>query len=349
MLMALDDTNILRLVNTSPQVVDVVKTTIDAYWIFGLEAEGRISSGKSPKTSPKKAAAMEEPLSWEFVLKGSPWRASAAKIGRSRQFITYLLDALSAYGWTVVTGLDISRAQDKKSALLFQRCPPVRGLHHVCLSPLGKQRIQLINAPGSLRHLVRREFANMVIHEKLSDDDTVYELIFDHRRSSWTADPEQDKDTYIYTRKRMGRLLDALMDGNWRVIASADVARQTRESDSSEDGEGIHSWFLMFCGSFIDTAGENPVKVTANSALQVGGRIGSARPEALIYLGPPTGRYGHRGSIPEEFFGAISCSQSLRDRRRGGSVYHRKQASPSPDEAAGKVTKGRKSRSGYDI
>lgn len=274
MIMALDEHSILRLIDGTPQVVEVIKAMIDRLWTLGLEAEGCIGVGKNRQ---KLAPDMEETISWEFVLKGSPWRAPASKIARSRQFITYLLDGLLAHGWTVVTGLDISRSRNKKSALLFQRCPPVTKLPHACLSPLGKEQYQLINAPTSLRLLVKKEFGDMVLHEKLTENDSVYEILLTDRQW-WVADPEHEKDSYIFARKRMGHLLQTLMDANWSVIASADVAQEILETDSVDVGEGIHSWFVIYCGT--DDA-DSAARVTANSVLQVGGRIGSARRHSL--------------------------------------------------------------------
>src|SRR4051794_14914193 len=110
MIISLDDHNILRLISTNMHVVDVVKSIIDRFWALGLEAEGRIGTTGRRRLSDLTIQEQETiPVSWQFVLKGSPWQGPSAKVGRSRQFVTELLDVLLTHGWTVVTGLDISR------------------------------------------------------------------------------------------------------------------------------------------------------------------------------------------------------------------------------------------------
>jgi hypothetical protein len=342
MIVALDDHNILRLVNANPNMVNVVKATIDRFWQLGLEAEGQIGHQSSKRQFDQED---EQSISWEFVLKGSPWSASSTKVGHSRQFVTFLLDALLFQGWTVVTGLDISRTQNKKSALLFQRCPPVRNLHHVCLSPLGKQRFQLINAPASLRQLVKDEFEDVLGNERLSEDESLYEIEFEGR-SWWVTDPEAGfaQDSYIFVRNRMRKLLQSLMDSGWRVIASADVARQTQD-DKDDVGQGIHSWFIIFCGlndaDYREGEGASQMRITANSVL----KVGSARDESHSAVGSQ--RSGYKRST---IAGARSASLTRRKLspvpQRMGSIPRRSRT-PSPPGYED-VTKARRRKSHYD-
>lgn len=245
--MTLDDNHFLRLAKADWPAVEVVQATIKKFWPLGLDAEGQIACGKGRAARPLNGHVDEEKVSWEFVLKGSPWELAAAKIGQARQLITFLLDALLANGWMAVTGMDISRSLNKRSAVMFRRCQPLANttLRHACLSPLGKQHYQLINAPASLRRLVREEFKDLLMHEKITEHQAIWEMTLSGRRW-WTLNPEQERESYIFIRNRMGRLLQALMDAGWHLVASFDVAREVQEDNDPKGG--IHTWFVVYCG-----------------------------------------------------------------------------------------------------
>lgn len=241
----MDGHQLLRLAKANLHIVRVIKETIDKYWPSGLDAEGKIACGRHHM--PRLGEDELESVSWEFVLKGSPWEAPQTRIGQSRQLVTHILDAMLCNGWTAVTGLEISRSVNKKSALLFKRCSPRENSRHACLSPLGKQKYQLINAPPSLHRLVREEFRDVLMHERQSDHQSVCEMTFSGR-PWWVINPDQERDGYIFIRKRMGRLLESLAEAGWRLVASASVARLTHEDKDIVSGD-IHSWFLLYSGA----------------------------------------------------------------------------------------------------
>lgn len=281
-MITLDDMNLLRVVGATLQIADVVESVLRQHWPPGfLGPREMIDADPGSQTAPlasrslssSASSSSDASVSFEFKMKGTPWKAGAAEIGESRRLVTTILDALLAHGWTVVTGIDVSRALNSKSALLFQSCPPVKGgaLTHVCLSPLSKQNLQLTNAPESLRKLVKEEFHDIMVHEKLSDDESQYEIGLNGFH--WDPDPNSVTDSYTFVRRRMGLLLQRLMDARWMVIASADVAHQQEATGGV--GEGIHSWFLLYCGgSENDVDGKS---AAVHHVLRVGARIGSAR------------------------------------------------------------------------
>jgi len=202
-----------------------------------------------------------------------------------------------------VTGLDISRGLNSKSALLFESCAPSVGLRHACISPLGKQNIQLCNGPNSLRRLISSEFQKILSCEKTlnNEDETGYsDFTYEAKLAGfhWDPHPEKDATEYVYTRRHMGGLLHRLMDAGWRVVVSADVGHHQEDTDV---GEGIHSWFLIFTGSTPDVAASCVAAPAASAvAHQMLGRNttsgGLIGPDAAQNLMNVSSRMGRRAS-----------------------------------------------------
>lgn len=290
MMVIMDGTSVLRLVGIEPSTVSAVEEAIARFWDGGLvgkpymvdESDGTraMANGRSGHDDDGvrlQYAHHLEGVSVDFVLKGSPWLARLSKIGKTRQFVARLLDVLLSEGWTVVTGLDISRGLNSKSALMFESCAPSPNLRHACISPLGKQSLQLVNGPASLRRLIQGEFQRIITAEKTFNDrdqgsggagfmDATFEAKLNGFH--WDPHPEKDATEYVYTRKQMGALLQRLMDAGWRVVVSADCGHHQEDTDV---GEGIHSWFLIFAGNATDAFYVSPHPIAQERAPSAGG------------------------------------------------------------------------------
>ena len=124
---SLNTHDLIRVISAPESLVSAVRSTIQSFWLKGIQKESRYAE------------------SWEFKLKGNPWWASGDEAVESRFLILKLMETLQAYGWSPVTGIDSSRKLSDKSSLLFRQSQP-RQSPFFCLSLNETDKLRLINA-----------------------------------------------------------------------------------------------------------------------------------------------------------------------------------------------------------
>ena len=124
---SLNSHDLIRVISGPESLVSAVRSTIQSFWLKGIQKESRYAE------------------SWEFKLKGNPWWASGDEAVESRFLILKLMETLQAYGWSPVTGIDSSRKLSDKSSLLFRQSQP-RQSPFFCLSLNETDKLRLINA-----------------------------------------------------------------------------------------------------------------------------------------------------------------------------------------------------------
>lgn len=118
--------DLLRVISAPESLISAVRDTIQRNWLRGIQKESRYAG------------------SWEFKLKGNPWWASGDEAVDSRFLVLKLMEALQAYGWSPVAGIDSSRKLSDKSSLLFRQAPP-RQSPFFCISLNETDKPRLIN------------------------------------------------------------------------------------------------------------------------------------------------------------------------------------------------------------
>ena len=121
----------LRLIGIPDSLTSAVRDVIQTNWPRGIQEESRYS------------------LSWQFKLRGNPWWASGEEAVISRYLILKIIEAMQAYGWSIVTSIDSSRKLSDKSSLLFRQSQP-RQAPVFCISLNETDKLRLINAPEDI-------------------------------------------------------------------------------------------------------------------------------------------------------------------------------------------------------
>ena len=126
--MSFNSNDKLRLIGFPEGIVSAVRNIIQTFWSRGIQEESRYSE------------------SWQFKLRGTPWWASGDEAVDSRFLVLKLIEAVQAYGWSVVASVDCSRKDSDKSSLIFRQSQP-RQSPFFCLSLNETDKMRLINAP----------------------------------------------------------------------------------------------------------------------------------------------------------------------------------------------------------
>lgn len=149
--------DLLRLIGFPEGMVSAVRNTIQTFWARGIQGESRYAE------------------SWQFKLRGTPWWASGTEAVDSRFLVLKLIEAIQAYGWSVVTAIDCSRKDSDKSSLLFTQSQP-RQSPFFCISLNESDKLRLINAPDNITQVSGNDYIeismsvlNCKINRKLSE------------------------------------------------------------------------------------------------------------------------------------------------------------------------------------
>ncbi|XP_057289755.1 uncharacterized protein LOC130612452 isoform X2 [Hydractinia symbiolongicarpus] len=174
----------------------------------------------------------DRPHCYELVLKGNPWWTSGVKAVEARLVILKIMEKLSQFGYSVLTGFDISPRSNDKSLFLFQRGTPVQA-KFMCLS----------------LHDIGKEIINswlLGIQEEICVSDIVsYEATLNGYpwNSIWSEG--------IYVRALLLKLLNAFTSMGWRLACTADVDAMY---ESNDNGAGfpidVHNDFRMLHNKF---------------------------------------------------------------------------------------------------
>ena len=118
--------DLLWVISAPESLISAVRGTIQSHWMKGIQRELRYAE------------------SWEFKLKGTPCWASGDEAVESRFLVLKLMEALQAYGWSPIAGIDSSRKLSDKSSLLFRQSP-LRQAPFICISLNETDKLRLIN------------------------------------------------------------------------------------------------------------------------------------------------------------------------------------------------------------
>ena len=131
---SLNKNDTLRLIGIPQNLISVIRETIQACWLRGIQAESNYFG------------------SWEFKLCGNPWWASGTEAVDSRYLILKLIECLQQYGWTIIASIDSSRKPSDKSSLLFRLSQPRRS-QVFCVSLNENDKLRLVNVPDNIKRV----------------------------------------------------------------------------------------------------------------------------------------------------------------------------------------------------
>lgn len=218
----------LRFIHVQNHIVAALEETVRQTWNHGVEE-----------------VRDDRPQCYELVLKGNPWWTSGVEAVEARLLIVKIMEKLSQFGYSVLTGLDISPKSNDKSLFLFQRGTPFQS-RFMCLSLHDVNIIRIINAPPNVTS-IGKEIINtwlLGIQEEICVSDIVsYEATLNGYpwNSIWNEG--------IHARALLLKLLNAFTSMGWRLACTADVRAMY---ESNDNGAGfpidVHSWYFVYVG-----------------------------------------------------------------------------------------------------
>ncbi len=218
----------LRCIDAPAGVPSAVKNAIKEAWLKGIQEE-------MPKFN-----------SYEFKLSGYPWWANGSDGICSRMLMCKILEKLMKIGWKVQMAIDLSRKENDKSVLMFQRCPP-GNVSIFCLSLNGTDKIRFINAQpnviAALKNEVARTWPFGIQRERT--DQGCHELKLNKNPWNYGINGHDG----AHGRVMLCYLIKILAQMSWLLILSADIsAKYTRRENGPDNALDVHSMWFMYLG-----------------------------------------------------------------------------------------------------
>ncbi|MFH4977676.1 hypothetical protein AB6A40_004385 [Gnathostoma spinigerum] len=229
-MLSLNATDRIRLIDTSPEIIEVVRRCLEQNWSQGIQNEGPKDDGSY----------------YEFKLNGRPWLSCGNEAIDSRLILTLIFQQLAGIGWDVVTALDISRRPNDKAVFVLRRCAATN-IPHFAIS---------MNSTDIIRVIYSNREVNDFIAATLSECWTLGVSSFGRRNgcsefilngTPWSCSSTTSQ--FEVTRMLMSRIMYVLALRGWKVVFSADVsAKYERPKNREPYPVDVHSWFVAYTG-----------------------------------------------------------------------------------------------------
>ena len=216
----------LRMIHAPEAICHAIKDTVTQHWVGGIQ---NVEVDQS---------------CFELKLKGTPWFANGQEAAASRRLISRILEKMASLGWYCMTGIDMSRKPNDKSALLFRQGAPLR-TSFMCLSLNETDKVRFIDAPENVVMAGRRVVEQWSLG--LSDSPTPYPGVTYQAKlngNPWSAIATGDG---IYGRAMLLGLWSTFNSLGWRLVLSGDVSAKYIHRDNGPDYPiDVHSWWFMW-------------------------------------------------------------------------------------------------------
>lgn len=171
--------------------------------------------------------------SYEFKLKGNPWRSVSDEATHSRRLMNSILEALFNNGWVLSLSTDVSKKLEDKDTLVFRHQDPAPAPHQwLCVSFSRTDRIRFYDAPPELV----QDVCQQLLPYKQSDGfyklPGVYE--FKIRGNPWYPSGAES----MYGRAILLDLITVMEKHGFTVYASID--QKSTSSDTSRETDTWH-------------------------------------------------------------------------------------------------------------
>lgn len=190
----------------------------------------------------RKVQHMEKKLQYKFRYPKSDTKVNSFVI---KLLICKLLESMKSYGWSVVTGFDMSRGLSSKTELLFQRSAHLANCRVFCLSPLMKGRLALVNAPDGIVK-VCHDVIKSHWHRPLQAQ-TSFENIIKYDIFTLEGDPWGDSSPDIFhTHALLCYMIHKFTDKGYRLVLAADVIEDNIQFDGGKSlNHDPNAWWFM--------------------------------------------------------------------------------------------------------
>jgi len=220
---SLNKNDTLRLIGIPQNLISVIRETIQACWLRGIQAESNYFG------------------SWEFKLCGNPWWASGTEAVDSRYLILKLIECLQQYGWTIIASIDSSRKPSDKSSLLFRLSQPRRS-QVFCVSLNENDKLRLVNVPDNIKRVCEG-----VIHSQYILGVKRVQQYGNSLEYKLHGYPWADSLDGLHGRNLICHLFHALASHNWKPVTSADVSsKYVHQKNGPDYPIDVDSIFFAF-------------------------------------------------------------------------------------------------------
>ena len=111
--------------------------------------------------------------STEFKLEGYPFHCTGKDAIRTRRLLIKVLETLQTHGWSVLTGIDVSRKDHDKSIITFIKSEP-KSVPFACIALSDVSTLRIIDFPAyeqeRLAEIVRSTYGYGIYNEKSIDE-----------------------------------------------------------------------------------------------------------------------------------------------------------------------------------
>ena len=220
----------LRLVNTSDDIINMIRKIIENNWTPGRIQDERIFHG-----------------SHEFKISGHPWNSVREESARARYLMLQIFQEMLQRGWHNVAGFSLSRDSSDRALLVFQKREPVN-CPMFCIAPHDDDKFWLINLPEELvllfKQILQTRWSNGIHYEKelALHFGTVYKLKLSG--TPWTGG---ESNSPIHARSFLCTLIEEFSKLGWKLILCVDVtSRIVAESDGPDYPLDVYSFWFAY-------------------------------------------------------------------------------------------------------
>ena len=215
----------LRCIDAPQDVTGCVKSMISQFWSRGIQGEKQKFNA------------------YEFKLSGTPWWADGEMAVDSRLLICKIFEGLWSIGWRPQIAIDLSRKENDKSVLTFQRAPPM-SVPIFCLSLNWTDKIRVINAPKNVVDAIIGEIKRLWLFGVTRERPYGASFEVKLKENPWSYGMTGHDGAH--GRVLLLHLMKLLANMGWFLIISADVSAKWVHQDKGPDYPlDVHSWWFM--------------------------------------------------------------------------------------------------------
>lgn len=223
---SLHSTDRIRLLQFPPSEFPAFRDVINRSWPFGIQNERQYAG------------------SFEFKLRGNPWRGQGSDAIPARILMREILAHLFRLGWILHASTDTSKKEFDKDTLIFrkQQHPPPDS-DWISISFNMTDRMRLIGAPPDLVADVKVLLGQMkLLQSEFWKDQRLQAWEFKIYGRPWRPTGEETMSTRLLLLK----LLETLEAKGWSLYASVDQSMATGDHVSETD-----SWYCVRDKSWV--------------------------------------------------------------------------------------------------
>jgi hypothetical protein len=206
--------------NVSAASIDRMRSVIQANWQRGIQRECLYG------------------VSFEFKLKGNPWRGDGEQANAARHLVAAIFCFLLQNGWVLKLSTDLSKYQLDKDTFYFKQAARPDPTVRMCAISFNEfDKIRVISGPPEVAQVVRSTILHLW-YRGLQRECFYYGVPeYKMLGEPWAATGSETMQVRMF----VGHLIEALDCAGWEVYASVDISQGNTSDSIFGDSD---SWIL---------------------------------------------------------------------------------------------------------